>query len=93
MQSNRRRRIGQRLVLTLVAWGVAWPIAIAVLTTLHAPLASLSPVLRALVVSGVLVVVMVNLVMPALTRLITRWPSGARTSTRTEPSRKPLEHA
>jgi antibiotic biosynthesis monooxygenase (ABM) superfamily enzyme len=62
-----------RVVMTLAAWVVAFLIATAMLAVFGDELGSLPLPLRALVISGVLVVVMANLVMPVLAAAIARW--------------------
>ena len=67
-----RQRLMRRLVTTLAAWIAAYAIVGAVFALggqalAHAPLA-----VRLLVVSGVLVIIMVNVLMPALARLLDR---------------------
>jgi antibiotic biosynthesis monooxygenase (ABM) superfamily enzyme len=65
-----------RVVTTLSAWLVAFLAVLALLTVLGDRLTSLPLAVRALVISGVLVALMVNLVMPVLGRLVTRWMPG-----------------
>lgn len=68
-----------RLMTTLGAWLVAFLIATALLRLFGDQLASLPLALRALVISGVLVTLMANLVMPVLSTAIARWMTrGAR---------------
>jgi antibiotic biosynthesis monooxygenase (ABM) superfamily enzyme len=55
-----------RVATTLVAWLVAFVVVTSLLTLFGDELGSLPPALRALVISGVLVTLMVNLVMPVL---------------------------
>jgi antibiotic biosynthesis monooxygenase (ABM) superfamily enzyme len=62
-----------RLLTTLAAWAVAFLIVTAILTLFGDELKSLPLALRALVISGVLVAVMNNLVMPVLSGAIARW--------------------
>jgi antibiotic biosynthesis monooxygenase (ABM) superfamily enzyme len=62
--------------MTLGGWLVAFLVVTALLTLLGDELGSLPLVLRALVISGVLVALMVNLVMPALNAAIARWAAG-----------------
>ena len=84
-QSRDRPRAPQRLaqlVMTLGAWFVAFAVVLALLTLLGDELASLPLALRALVISGVLVSLMVNLVMPFLNVVIVRWLSGVPMSSR-----------
>lgn len=70
-----RRRLAQ-MVMTLGAWLVAFVVVLALLTVLGDELESLPLALRALVISGVLVFLMVNLVMPVLSVAIARWLTG-----------------
>jgi hypothetical protein len=65
-----------KTVMTLAAWLVAFAVVMALLTLLGDELASLPLALRALVISGVLVSLMANLVMPILNSAIARWLSG-----------------
>jgi antibiotic biosynthesis monooxygenase (ABM) superfamily enzyme len=62
-----------RLTTTLAAWLVAWVVVLALFLVLGDQLASLPLALRALAISGVLVALMANLVMPLLARLAGRW--------------------
>jgi antibiotic biosynthesis monooxygenase (ABM) superfamily enzyme len=61
------------IVTTLVAWLVAFLVVTALLTVFGDELGSLPLALRALVISGVLVALMVNLVMPVLNAAVARW--------------------
>ena len=70
---------------TLGAWLVAFVVVTALLTLFGDELGSLPLALRALVISGLLVVLMVNLVMPVLSAAVARWEVGApRTRVRRE---------
>ncbi len=62
-----------RLTMTLAAWLVAFLTVMALLTLFGDALGSLPLALRALVLSGVLVVLMANLVIPVLSRAVARW--------------------
>lgn len=62
-----------RLATTLAAWLAAFLVVMALFSLLGDQLGSLPLAVRALAISGVLVTVMVNLVMPPLGRLIARW--------------------
>src|SRR5262245_9332951 len=64
-----------QVVMTLGAWLVAWLIVAGLLTYFGKQLASLPIGVRALVMSGVLVALMVNLVMPVLSAAIARFGS------------------
>ena len=61
-----------RLMTTVAAWAVAFLIVTAIFTLFGDQLNSLPPALRALVISGVLVALMTNLVMPVLSAAIQR---------------------
>jgi antibiotic biosynthesis monooxygenase (ABM) superfamily enzyme len=61
------------LTTTLGAWLVAFLVVTALLTVFGDELAALPLALRALVISGLLVALMVNLVMPILTNTVARW--------------------
>jgi antibiotic biosynthesis monooxygenase (ABM) superfamily enzyme len=61
------------LLMTLGAWIVAFVVVLALLTLLGDQLKSLPLALRALLISGVLVSLMANLVMPVLSAAIARW--------------------
>jgi len=69
-----------RLATTLAAWLVAFAAVMAVLSLLGDQLGSLPLGVRALVISGVLVTLMANVVMPLLGRLVARWLAGAPTA-------------
>jgi antibiotic biosynthesis monooxygenase (ABM) superfamily enzyme len=64
------------IVTTLVAWLVAFLVVTALLTVFGDELGSLPLALRALVISGVLVALMVNLVMPVLSAAVARGRSA-----------------
>jgi antibiotic biosynthesis monooxygenase (ABM) superfamily enzyme len=61
------------LLATLAAWLTAFLVVLALLTLLGDELRSLPLALRALVMSGVLVALMANLVMPIVTGAVARW--------------------
>jgi antibiotic biosynthesis monooxygenase (ABM) superfamily enzyme len=61
---------------TMGAWLVAFLVVTALLTAFADELASLPLALRALLISGVLVALMVNLVMPLLSGALARWLAG-----------------
>jgi antibiotic biosynthesis monooxygenase (ABM) superfamily enzyme len=65
-----------RTATTLAAWVVAWVVVVALLSLMGDELGSLPLALRALVISGVLVTLMANLVMPVLGRIVARWTAG-----------------
>jgi antibiotic biosynthesis monooxygenase (ABM) superfamily enzyme len=67
------------MVMTLGAWLVAFVVVLALLTALGDELESLPLALRAFVISGVLVTLMANLVMPVLNVAIARWLTGTPT--------------
>jgi antibiotic biosynthesis monooxygenase (ABM) superfamily enzyme len=62
--------------MTLGAWLVAFAVVLTLLAVFGDELKSLPLPLRALVISGVLVSLMINLVMPVLNLAIARWLSG-----------------
>jgi antibiotic biosynthesis monooxygenase (ABM) superfamily enzyme len=64
-------------VTTLGAWLVAFLVVLMLLTLFGDELGSLPLALRALVISGPLVALMVNLVMPVLSAALARWLAGA----------------
>jgi hypothetical protein len=68
------------LVTTLAAWLVAFLVVTTLLTLFGDELGSLPVALRALVLSGVLVALMANVVMPVVSGAVARWVgSSART--------------
>jgi hypothetical protein len=73
------RRPLAAMLMTLGAWLVAFLVALALLTALSDELESLPLALRAFVISGVLVTLMANLVMPILNVAIARWLTGTPT--------------
>ena len=75
------------LVTTLVSWLVAFLAVTALLTLFGDELGSMPLAVRALVISGLLVALMVNLVMPVLSAGLARWLAGPR---RTRPQRARL---
>jgi antibiotic biosynthesis monooxygenase (ABM) superfamily enzyme len=64
------------VAMTLGAWLVAFLVVTSLLELFGDELGSLPLALRALVISGVLVAVMVNLVMPVLSQAVARWITG-----------------
>src|SRR5262249_28593613 len=66
------RRWRAQAITTLAAWLIAFPVAVAVSAVFDNKFASLPRPLRALVLSGILVALMVNLVMPAISAVRTR---------------------
>jgi antibiotic biosynthesis monooxygenase (ABM) superfamily enzyme len=64
------------VVMTLGAWLVAWLVVAGLLTFFGKQLASLPLGVRALVMSGLLVALMVNLVMPVLSAALGRLSAG-----------------
>jgi len=65
-------------VTTLAAWLVAYGVVVALLVLFGHQLARMPLALRALVMSGVLVALMINLVMPLLNVAVARWLRGSR---------------
>lgn len=79
IDTNIRRRPPRWLVAavtTVTAWLVAFLVVMALLTVFREQLASLPVALRALVISGVLVTLMVNVVMPVLGGAVVRVLTG-----------------
>jgi antibiotic biosynthesis monooxygenase (ABM) superfamily enzyme len=70
------------VAMTLGAWLVAFAVVTGFLSLFGRQLGDLPPGLRALVMSGVLVGVMVNLVMPLMSTFIARWLGGPRQTPR-----------
>ncbi len=68
----RARRWRAQATVTLTAWLIAFLVVMAVSTLFDDELASLPLALRALVLSGVLVAIMVNLVMPLLSAALSK---------------------
>jgi antibiotic biosynthesis monooxygenase (ABM) superfamily enzyme len=66
--------------MTLGAWLVAFLVVTGLLTLLGDELGSLPLGLRVLVISGVLVALMVNLVMPVLNVAVARWLRDPRSA-------------
>jgi len=87
-----RRRLVP-VMITFVAWIAAYLVVMALLVTFGPQIAALPVALRAMVISGVVVTVMVNLVMPILNRPIARWLAGTRTRPQLDSSdRAPERH-
>jgi antibiotic biosynthesis monooxygenase (ABM) superfamily enzyme len=72
-EPSRAHRWLAPVATTLGAWLVAFLIVTALLTVFDDELKSLPLTLRALVISGVLVALMVNVVMPVLSTAVARW--------------------
>ena len=87
MPALRTHRWLAQAVTTLAAWLVAFAVVTALLTLFGNELGTLPLALRALVISGALVALMVNVVMPALSDAIGRWVDG-----QDPPSRPAREH-
>src|SRR5262245_7581792 len=69
------------VVTTMGAWLVAFGVVTGLLSLFRDELGALPLAVRALVISGVLVALMVNLVMPVLSMAVARWlahPPGTR---------------
>jgi len=73
---SRARRWVAPVATTLAAWLAAFLVVVALLSLFGDQLGSLPLAPRALVMSGVLVALMVNLVMPALGIAAARWVTG-----------------
>jgi antibiotic biosynthesis monooxygenase (ABM) superfamily enzyme len=65
-----------RLATTLAAWLAAFLLVMTLLLLFGDSLQSLPLAVRALVISGVMVVFMANLLMPVLSRAVSRWLAG-----------------
>jgi antibiotic biosynthesis monooxygenase (ABM) superfamily enzyme len=79
----RARRWRAQAMMTLTAWLIAFLVVLVVSTVFDDELASLPRPLRALVLSGVLVALMVNLVMPTVSAALSRrLPSPPATNPR-----------
>ena len=72
----RGRRWPAAVATTLGAWLVAFLVVTALLSAFRDELGSLPLALRALVISGVLVALMVNIVMPVLSSAVARRAGG-----------------
>ncbi len=78
MPASRTRRWTARLATTLAAWLVAFAVVTSLLNLFGDQLAAMSPELRALTISGTLVVLMVNVVMPFIGPRVARLVSAPR---------------
>ena len=76
--STRGRSFTRRVTTTLVAWIAAYAVVTVVVAVGGSALAGAPRAVQTLVVSGTLVVVMVNLVMPAVGGLLGRLFAGRR---------------
>ena len=79
--ASSKPRVPTRVVMTLAAWLVAFLIVTTLLELFGDALASLPLPVRALVISGVLVTLMANVVMPLLNSAIARarpWKGDSR---------------
>lgn len=81
-----RRRLVP-VVTTLVAWSAAFAVVMVLLVSFGPQIASLPVAIRAMLISGAVVIVMVNLVMPVLNRTIARWLAGTRPQLRRHQAR------
>jgi antibiotic biosynthesis monooxygenase (ABM) superfamily enzyme len=72
MELTPKHRLARRAATTLAAWLAAYGIVSLVTTAGGDWLAAAPAALRTLVMSGVLVITMVNLLMPTIGKLITR---------------------
>jgi antibiotic biosynthesis monooxygenase (ABM) superfamily enzyme len=77
MPTARTRRWLAPVTTTLAAWLVAFAVVMSLFSLLGDELAALPLAPRALVISGVLVALMVNLVMPVVNVGVARWVRGA----------------
>jgi antibiotic biosynthesis monooxygenase (ABM) superfamily enzyme len=71
-QASRGRRLARRVVTTLAAWLAAYAVVTVVVTLGGAPLAAAPAAVRTLVISGALVIIMLNVLMPVLGGLVAR---------------------
>jgi antibiotic biosynthesis monooxygenase (ABM) superfamily enzyme len=78
------------LVMTLAAWLAAFAIVTTLLSLFGDRLATLPLAVRALVISGVVVIAMTRLVQPALSAAARRWSAG-RHQQRSRPTEKPQD--
>jgi hypothetical protein len=65
--------LGAKLVTTAMAWLVVYLLLLTLFSIFEDQLAALTLPVRLLVVSGVLVTVMANLVMPMVMRIVAAW--------------------
>jgi antibiotic biosynthesis monooxygenase (ABM) superfamily enzyme len=85
----RTRRLRAQVTMTLTAWAIAFLVVMAVFTVFDDEFESIPRPLRALVLSGVLVALMVNLVMPAISAgLSRRLPAPPVTDRRPGPANR-----
>jgi antibiotic biosynthesis monooxygenase (ABM) superfamily enzyme len=77
MPTARPRRWLAPVTTTLAAWLVAFAVVMSLFSLLGDELAALPLAPRGLVISGVLVALMVNLVMPVVNVGVARWVRGA----------------
>ena len=68
-----RRRILARATMTVIAWLAAFAVVMVLLSLFGDELGSLPLAVRALLISGVLVVLMANVVMPVVAGAVGRW--------------------
>jgi antibiotic biosynthesis monooxygenase (ABM) superfamily enzyme len=73
-----------RIVTNLLAWLSAFLIVLGLFSLFGPQLQSQPLVVRALIVSGVMAVLMLNVVMPVLLRVIGRWQRAPATRPRAE---------
>jgi antibiotic biosynthesis monooxygenase (ABM) superfamily enzyme len=87
----RARRWRAQATMTLAAWLIAFLLVMALSTLFNDELTSLPLPLRALVLSGVLVALMVNLVMPLISAALSRRLPSPPDTTRVQRQRPRLE--
>src|SRR5262249_33308555 len=87
--SLRSRQQLAPVIRTLAGWLVAFGVVTMLLAVFGHQLATMPLALRALVMSGVLVTLMVNLAMPLLSAGLARWLRGAQTTRGPEVSDDP----
>ena len=91
MPALHTHRLLARAAMTLSAWLVAFAVVTALLALFGHELGALPLALRALVISGVLVALMVNLVMPLLSGAVGRRVRGRKPPSRSARERPRLE--
>jgi len=67
---ERSNRLARRLVTTFLAWVAAYLVVNGVVLAGGSALATASPALRTLVISGTLVILMINVLMPVIARVV-----------------------
>jgi antibiotic biosynthesis monooxygenase (ABM) superfamily enzyme len=68
----RRTRLGRKVVTTLLAWAAAYLVVNIVIRAGGSVLAGAAPAVQTLVISGALVAMMVNVLMPVIAGVVDR---------------------